>query len=132
MRREGFRLCTDGTDNHLMLVDLRPFDADLTGKKAQEVLDKAGISLNKNQFPFDPRSPFVTSGLRIGTPSVTTQGMTESEMPLIASLIREALRHADDDSALAGVKAEVADLCARFVPYPSRSNLSSPSLSTAG
>jgi glycine hydroxymethyltransferase len=118
MRQEGFRLCTDGTDNHLMLVDLRPFDADLTGKKAQEVLDKAGISLNKNQFPFDPRSPFVTSGLRIGTPSVTTQGMTEAEMPLIASLIREALRNPDDAAALAKVKAEVADLCGQFTPYP--------------
>jgi glycine hydroxymethyltransferase len=118
MKVEGFRLCTDGTDNHLMLVDLRPFDAELTGKKAQEVLDKAGISLNKNQFPFDPRSPFVTSGLRIGTPSVTTQGMTESEMPLIASLIREALRHPDDADALQGVRDEVAALCSKFTPYP--------------
>ena len=119
MKQEGFRLCTDGTDNHLMLVDLRPFDADLTGKKAQEVLDRAGISLNKNQFPFDPRSPFVTSGLRIGTPSITTQGMTEAEMPLVASLIREALRHPDDESALARVRAEVNQLCGRFAPYPS-------------
>ena len=119
MKQEGFRLCTDGTDNHLMLVDLRPFDADLTGKKAQEVLDRAGISLNKNQFPFDPRSPFVTSGLRIGTPSITTQGMTEGEMPLVASLIREALRHPDDESALARVRAEVNQLCGRFAPYPS-------------
>jgi glycine hydroxymethyltransferase len=118
MRAEGFRLCTDGTDNHLMLVDLRPFDADLTGKKAQEVLDKAGISLNKNQFPFDPRSPFQTSGLRIGTPSITTQGMTPTEMPLIASLIREALRAADDTGATARVRSEVAQLCAAFPPYP--------------
>ncbi len=120
MKQEGFRLCTDGTDNHLMLVDLRPFDSELTGKKAQEVLDKAGISLNKNQFPFDPRSPFVTSGLRIGTPSITTQGMTEAEMPLIASLIREALRHPDDAAALAGVRGEVAVLCSKFNPYPGR------------
>jgi glycine hydroxymethyltransferase len=118
MQQEGFRLCTDGTDNHLMLIDLRPFDAELTGKKAQEVLDTAGISLNKNQFPFDPRSPFVTSGLRIGTPSVTTQGMTEAEMPLIASLIREALRHRDDADALRGVRDEVAALCGKFTPYP--------------
>jgi glycine hydroxymethyltransferase len=120
MKQEGFRLCTDGTDNHLMLIDLRPFDAELTGKKAQEVLDKAGISLNKNQFPFDPRSPFVTSGLRIGTPSITTQGMTEAEMPLIASLIREALRHPDDATAIAGVREEVATLCSKFNPYPGR------------
>jgi glycine hydroxymethyltransferase len=118
MKREGFRLCTDGTDNHLMLVDLRPFDAELTGKKAQEVLDKAGISLNKNQFPFDPRSPFVTSGLRIGTPSITTQGLTEAEMPLIANLIREALRNPDNADALASVRDEVAALCSKFAPYP--------------
>jgi glycine hydroxymethyltransferase len=101
-----------------MLVDLRPFDAELTGKKAQEVLDKAGISLNKNQFPFDPRSPFVTSGLRIGTPSITTQGMTEAEMPLIANLIREALRNPDNADALASVRDEVAALCSKFAPYP--------------
>ena len=85
---EGFRLCTDGTDNHLMLVDLRSFDAELTGKVAQDVCDQASITLNKNQFPYDPRSPFVTSGLRIGTSSVTTQGMTEAEMPLIACAAR--------------------------------------------
>ncbi|MDQ3643636.1 MAG: serine hydroxymethyltransferase, partial [Actinomycetota bacterium] len=72
---EGFRLVSGGTDNHLMLVDLQPFDADLTGKEAQDVLDRAGITLNKNQIPGDPRSPFVTSGLRIGTPAVTTAGM---------------------------------------------------------
>ena len=114
---EGFRLCTDGTDNHLMLVDLRPFDTDLTGKVAQEVLDRAGITLNKNQFPFDPRSPFVTSGLRIGTPSVTTQGMTESEMPLIAGLLGEALRRRDDADALVGIRHEVAALCRKFPIY---------------
>ena len=114
MKNEGFRLCTDGTDNHLMLVDLRPFDENLTGKVAQEVLDQAGITLNKNQFPFDPRSPFVTSGLRIGTPSVTTQGMTEAEMPLIAGLIGEALRRRDDANALASIKGEVAALCGKF------------------
>ena len=77
---EGFRLVSGGTDNHLMVVDLRPFDEELTGKVAQSTLDEAGITLNKNTVPDDPRSPFVTSGLRIGTPSVTTQGMTEAEM----------------------------------------------------
>jgi glycine hydroxymethyltransferase len=115
---EGFRICTGGTDNHLMLIDLRPFDENLTGKVAQDVCDKANITLNKNQFPFDPRSPFVTSGLRIGTPSVTSQGMTEAEMPLIAALIGQALRHRDDDNELARVRAEVATLCAKFPPYP--------------
>ncbi len=114
MQTEGFRLCTDGTDNHLMLVDLRPFDTDLTGKVAQEVLDRAGITLNKNQFPFDPRSPFVTSGLRIGTPSVTTQGMTESEMPLIAGLLGEALRRRDDADAISRIGHEVAEFCRKF------------------
>ena len=75
---QGFRLVSGGTDNHLMVVDLTPFDADLTGKQAQATLDDAGITLNKNTIPDDPRSPFVTSGVRIGTPSVTTQGMTEA------------------------------------------------------
>ena len=84
---EGFRLVSGGTDNHLMVVDLRPFDAELTGKVAQLTLDEAGITLNKNTVPDDPRSPFVTSGLRIGTPSVTTQGMEETQMPVIAELI---------------------------------------------
>jgi len=80
----GFRLVSGGTDIHLMVVDLRPFDAELTGKEAQSVLDEAGITLNKNAIPDDPRSPFVTSGVRIGTPSVTTQGMTEPDMARIA------------------------------------------------
>jgi glycine hydroxymethyltransferase len=115
---EGFRLVSGGTDNHLMLVDLRPFDAELTGKDAQIVLDEAGITLNKNTVPDDPRSPFVTSGLRIGTPSVTTQGMGEAEMATIAGLIARTLRHRDDAAEVAAVRAEVADLCARFVPYP--------------
>ena len=77
---EGFRLVSGGTDNHMMVVDLRPFDEELTGKIAQTTLDDAGITLNKNTIPDDPRSPFVTSGLRIGTPSVTTQGMEEPQM----------------------------------------------------
>ena len=114
---EGFALVSGGTDNHLMVVDLRPFDAELTGKVAQSTLDQAGITLNKNTVPNDPRSPFVTSGVRIGTPSVTTQGMTEAEMPIIASLIAAALRSVDDDAALADVRAEVATLCARFPAY---------------
>ena len=118
LAHEGFRLVSGGTDNHLMVVDLRPFDAECTGKVAQLVLDEAGITLNKNTVPDDPRSPFVTSGVRIGTPSVTTQGMKEAEMPVIASLIAEALRHRDDPSAVAAVRAKVADLCSRFPVYP--------------
>jgi glycine hydroxymethyltransferase len=120
MANEGFRLVSGGTDIHLMVVDLRPFDAECTGKVAQLVLDEAGITLNKNTVPDDPRSPFVTSGVRIGTPSVTTQGMTEAEMPLIAKLIAEALRHRDDPAAIARVRTQVADLCAKFPVYPHR------------
>ena len=114
----GFRLCSGGTDNHLLLVDLRTFDAELTGKEAQAVLDDAGISLNKNTVPDDPRSPFVTSGVRIGTPAVTTQGMGTDEMVIVADLIARALRHRDDAAAIAGVKMEAEALCARFQPYP--------------
>ena len=118
LTKEGFRLVSGGTDTHLMVVDLRPFDAECTGKVAQLVLDEAGITLNKNTVPDDPRSPFVTSGVRIGTPSVTTQGMTEAEMPVIASLIAETLRHRDDPAAVAAVRAKVAALCAKFPVYP--------------
>jgi len=114
---EGFRLVSGGTDNHLMLVDLRSFDADLTGKEAQAVLDRAGITLNKNTIPDDPRTPFVTSGVRIGTPSTTTQGMKEPEMAAIAGLIARALRHRTDDAELAAVRDEVATLCSKFTPY---------------
>jgi glycine hydroxymethyltransferase len=114
----GFRLVSGGTDNHLMLVDLQPFDADLTGKDAQIVLDRAGITLNKNQIPNDPRSPFVTSGLRIGTPATTTAGMKEPEMAEIATLMSRALRRRDDDAELSAVRDAVATLCSKFTPYP--------------
>jgi glycine hydroxymethyltransferase len=114
---QGFRLVSGGTDNHLMVVDLRPFDAELTGKLAQTVLDEAGITLNKNTVPDDPRSPFVTSGVRIGTPSVTTQGMTQPEMVVIAELITRVLRHRDDPAQVAAARAEVAELCGRFPAY---------------
>jgi glycine hydroxymethyltransferase len=115
---EGFRLVSGGTDNHMMVVDLRAFDEELTGKVAQSTLDEAGITLNKNTVPDDPRSPFVTSGLRIGTPGVTTQGMTEPEMQVIAALIARALRGRDNGEELSAVRKEVAELCSRFPPYP--------------
>ena len=115
---EGFRLVSGGTDNHLMLVDLRPFDAELTGKEAQLVLDRAGITLNRNTIPEDPRSPFVTSGVRIGTPAVTTAGMGEPEMAAIAALIGRALRGRDDEAVLEEVREAAANLCAKFPPYP--------------
>jgi glycine hydroxymethyltransferase len=115
---EGFRLVSGGTDNHLLLVDLRPFDPELTGKEAQEVLDRAGITLNRNTIPDDPRSPFVTSGLRLGTAAQTTTGMGPGEMLQIAGLIGRALRQREDRSALSDVRAEVLDLCGGFPPYP--------------
>ena len=114
---EGFRLVSGGTDNHLLLLDLRTFDAELTGKDAQNVLDRAGITLNKNTIPDDPRSPFVTSGVRIGTPAVTTQGMTEPEMEQIASLIARALRGRESEAEIAAVRDDVATLCTKFSPY---------------
>jgi glycine hydroxymethyltransferase len=119
LAKEGFRLVAGGTDNHLVLVDLRSFDEDLTGKVAQEVLDEGGVTLNRNSIPGDPRSPFVTSGLRLGTASVTTQGMGAEEMGRIASFTARILRHRDDATAVAAVRAEVAELCAAFPPYPS-------------
>ena len=118
LAHQGFRLVSGGTDTHMMVVDLRPFDSELTGKEAQAVLDQAGITLNKNNIPNDPRSPFVTSGVRIGVPSVTTQGMTEKEMPLIAEYIATTLRGRNDPAIVAEVRAKVAALCAKFPVYP--------------
>jgi glycine hydroxymethyltransferase len=118
LANEGFRLVSGGTDNHLMLVDLRSFDPELTGKQAQEVLDRAGITLNKNQIPGDPRSPFVTSGLRIGTAATTTAGLREAEMAEIARLISRTLGARDDDAEVAAVREEVGVLCSKFTPYP--------------
>jgi glycine hydroxymethyltransferase len=114
----GLRLVSGGTDNHLMLVDLRSFDAELSGKKARLALDRAGISLNENTVPDDPRPPYIASGLRIGTPAVTTQGMRRPEMATVASLIDRVLRGRDDESAVAAVRDEVAALCSKFEPYP--------------
>jgi glycine hydroxymethyltransferase len=113
----GLRLVSGGTDNHLMLVDLRTFDPDLSGKKARLALDKAGISLNENTVPDDPRPPYITSGLRIGTPAVTTQGMGETEMTTIAELIHRTLIGREDEAELAAVKDEVLALCSKFAPY---------------
>ena len=118
LAHQGFRLVSGGTDTHMMVVDLQPFDSELTGKEAQLVLDQAGITLNKNNIPNDPRSPFVTSGVRIGVPSVTTQGMTEKEMPLIAEYIATTLHGRNDPAVVAEVRAKVAALCAKFPVYP--------------
>ena len=114
---EGFRLVSGGTENHMLLLDLREFDEGLTGKAAQEVLDRAGITTNRNQIPDDPRSPFITSGLRVGTAAETTAGMKESEFAAVATFMARALRQRDDDAAIANVRNEVASLCAQFNPY---------------
>ena len=115
---EGVRLVSGGTDNHLMLLDLRSVDEELSGKKARTALDRAGITLNENTVPNDPRPPYLASGLRIGTPAVTTAGMAEPEMSQIASLLRRGLDARDDDAELAALRDDVATLCAKFTPYP--------------
>jgi glycine hydroxymethyltransferase len=115
---QGLRLVSGGTDNHLMLVDLRSFDEELSGKKARLALDRAGISLNENTVPDDPRPPYITSGLRIGTPAVTTQGMGPEQMATIAELIGRTLVGREDADELAAVRADAALLCADFTPYP--------------
>ena len=114
----GFRLVSGGTDNHMLLVDLRPFDADLPGKDAQEVLDRAGITCNRNTIPNDPRSAFQTSGLRLGTAAETTAGMGPAEMQRVADLLVRTLKARADEGEIAAVRSEVAALCAAFPPYP--------------
>jgi glycine hydroxymethyltransferase len=113
---EGFRIVSGGTENHLMLVDLRPFG--VTGKVAQEALDAAGITCNKNAIPNDPEKPFVTSGLRLGTAAVTTAGMGVGEMREIASLMARVLRAVGDEVVAAEVRDQANRLCSKFTPYP--------------
>ncbi|MFO7569490.1 MAG: serine hydroxymethyltransferase, partial [Smithellaceae bacterium] len=118
LTQEGFRLVSGGTDNHLMLVDLT--SKGVTGKDAQEALDRAAITVNKNGIPFDTQGPMVTSGIRIGTPALTTRGMKEEDMHLIASLIADVINHIQDESKIKAVAEKVKTLCARFPLYPQR------------
>ena len=113
---KGYNLISDGTDNHLMLIDLR--NKNITGKKAQETLDKAHITLNKNSVPFDDKSPFVTSGIRVGVPAVTTRGMKEKEVVNIVDMVDKVLMNADDEKVIGGVKAEVKEFMKQFPLYP--------------
>ncbi len=115
LMQSGFKLVSGGTDTHLVLVDLR--DTDITGHIAEESLDKAGITVNKNAVPFDPRPPAVTSGIRIGTPAITTRGMKEDEMDTVAGWITEAFENHDNDAVLSRIKNEVKDLCTNFPVY---------------
>jgi glycine hydroxymethyltransferase len=112
----GFRLVSGGTDNHLMLVDV--FSKGITGRVAEAALGKAGITVNKNAIPFDQNPPMVASGIRVGTPAITTRGMREREMETIAELITRALKTPDDETALGMVRAEVETLCRKFPLYP--------------
>jgi len=112
----GYNLISNGTDNHLMLIDLR--NKNLTGKKAQETLDKAHITLNKNAVPFDDKSPFVTSGIRVGVPAITTRGMKEAHMETVVSLIDKILMNADDAALIGSVKSEVKEFMQQFPLYP--------------
>jgi len=112
----GFRLVSGGTDNHLMLVDV--FSKGITGKVAEAALGKAGITVNKNAIPFDQNPPMVASGIRVGTPAVTTRGMREADMETVGDLITRALKTPEDDRALGMVRAEVEALCRTFPLYP--------------
>ncbi|MDH5173888.1 MAG: serine hydroxymethyltransferase [Elusimicrobiota bacterium] len=116
--RKGFKIVSGGTDTHLMLVDLR--NKRLTGDIAEEVLDQAGITVNKNSIPHDPEKPFVTSGIRLGTPALTTRGMKEEDMEKIAGLILDALDHRYDEEYLASLKKEVRKLTRKFPLYRKR------------
>jgi len=113
----GFGLCSGGTDNHLMLIDLRKTDEELTGKDAANWLEEAGIIVNKNGVPDDTRSPFVTSGVRLGTPALTTRGLKEDDMVVVAELIDRAIQSKGDKDALNAVRSDVVDLCKQF-PMP--------------
>ncbi|MBN1828122.1 MAG: serine hydroxymethyltransferase, partial [Deltaproteobacteria bacterium] len=115
---EGLRLVSGGTDTHLMLIDLT--DKGVTGKDAEEALDRAGITVNKNGIPFDTKGPQVTSGIRIGTPALTTRGMKAPEMKIIGRLIASIIRNISDEKLIFKVCGEVSDLCARFPLYPDR------------
>ena len=115
LKQEGIELVSGGTDNHMMLLDLR--NLSITGKQAEELLGRAGITVNKNAIPYDPQSPFITSGIRIGTPAVTTRGMQEPEMEIIAELIITALKKRRDEKVIAAIRERSAQLCQRFPLY---------------
>ncbi|MDE0643757.1 MAG: serine hydroxymethyltransferase [bacterium] len=114
----GVRVVSGGTDNHLLLLDMRSIDPELTGKEAAMLLDSMGITLNRNGIPYDPRPPYITSGLRIGTPGITTCGMKEAQAVQVADLITRSLRHRADDETLKGLSGEISDLAQAFPPYP--------------
>jgi glycine hydroxymethyltransferase len=113
---KGYHLISGGTDNHLMLIDLR--NKNITGKKAQETLDRAHITLNKNSVPFDDKSPFVTSGIRVGVPAITTRGMKTEHMQIVADMIDKVLMNAEDEAIILAVKEDVKSFMQQFPLYP--------------
>ena len=113
---KDYHIISNGTDNHLMLIDLR--NKNITGKKAQETLDRAHITLNKNAVPFDDKSPFVTSGIRVGVPAITTRGMKESHMQTVVDLIDKVLMNIDDAAMVSRVSGEVHEFMKQFPLYP--------------
>jgi glycine hydroxymethyltransferase len=120
LKERGFKLVSGGTDTHLVLIDLR--DTELTGKMAEQTLEKAGITVNKNAIPFDPRPPAIASGIRIGTPAITTRGMKENEIEIIAGFIYDALNSLGDEKVLSRIESDVRELCRGFPIYRHRLN----------
>ncbi|HAX61979.1 MAG TPA: serine hydroxymethyltransferase [Elusimicrobia bacterium] len=118
LQKNGFKIVSGGTDSHLLLIDLSP--KKLTGFEIEKALDKAGITVNKNTIPYDTQKPFITSGIRLGTPAVTTRGMKEKEMQLIADFISKAVKYKDSDMALKKIKEKVKSLCRKFPLYENR------------
>ena len=118
LMKKGFKLTSGGTDNHLMLIDFS--GTEITGKAAEEALDKAGITVNKNTVPFETRSPFVTSGVRVGTPAATSHGLKEAEMAQVAGFIADAVANIGNDEKLAAIKVQVNALMKRFPLYAHR------------
>jgi glycine hydroxymethyltransferase len=116
-QEQGLRVVSGGTENHLVLVDTRSVDEELTGKEAGILLNEKGITLNRNSIPFDPRSPFVTSGIRMGTPAVTTCGMKEDELTQVGYLISEILKNRLDENKLNELEEQVRALAKSFQPY---------------
>jgi glycine hydroxymethyltransferase len=114
--KRGYQIISGGTDNHLMLIDLR--NKNITGKKAQETLDRAHITLNKNAVPFDDKSPFVTSGIRVGVPAITTRGLKENHMETVVGFIDQVLANIDSEPVISQVKKDVQDFMQGFPLYP--------------
>jgi glycine hydroxymethyltransferase len=113
---KGYKIISDGTENHLMLIDLR--NKNISGKKAEQVLGKADITVNKNMVPFDDKSAFVTSGIRVGVPAITTRGMKEADMQFVVDVIDKVLMHAEDENLLNSTRSQVNEYMKRFPLYP--------------